>query len=455
MFPCLQELQIKKCPNLSDVSLEALPSLRVLKIDGCCESGLRSLVRAAWAVEELSIFRCNEIRYLWESEAKASKVLVNLKKLQVYCCKNLVSLGEKEEDEDNIRIKLLSSHRKLEIQSCDSMERLFCPNSIESLVISDCNSTRHVCFSKATTTGGGGQNLKSLTILGSDMHMEIINNTSMPMLKVINIDGWKNLKSINQLSNCIHLTYLSMQTCQSMESFADLELSSLTRLRIEGCESVESFPNLHLPNLTHLDIQSCKNMKAFGDLQLPNLIRWRIYNCENLESFPDLQLSNLTMLKDMSIRKCPMIDASFPRGLWPPKLISLEVGELKRPISEWGYQSFPASLVDLSLGGESHVRNFSQLSHLFPSSLTQLWIENFDKLESLSTGLQHLTALQHLSIWGCPQMIHLPETLLPSLLSLTIYKCPKLKERCEGGSHYWPLISHIPCIQIEDSYDSD
>ncbi|KAJ0771598.1 putative leucine-rich repeat domain superfamily [Helianthus annuus] len=120
MFPCLQELQIKKCPNSSDVSLEALPSLRVLKIDGCCESGLRSLVRAAWAVEELSIFSCNEIRYLWESEAKASKVLVNLKKLQVYYCKNLVSLGEKEEDEDNIGINILSSLRKLEIQSCDS-----------------------------------------------------------------------------------------------------------------------------------------------------------------------------------------------------------------------------------------------------------------------------------------------------------------------------------------------
>ncbi|KAJ0563818.1 putative P-loop containing nucleoside triphosphate hydrolase, leucine-rich repeat domain superfamily [Helianthus annuus] len=145
IFPCLQELQIKKCPNLSDVSLEALPSLRVLKIDGCCESGLRSLVRAAWAVEELSIFNCNEIRYSWESEAKASKVLVNLKKLQVYYCKNLVSLGEKEEDEDNIGIKLLSSLRKLEIQSCDSMERLFCPNSIESLVISDCMPSSTCC----------------------------------------------------------------------------------------------------------------------------------------------------------------------------------------------------------------------------------------------------------------------------------------------------------------------
>ncbi|MFS7925630.1 hypothetical protein Hanom_Chr04g00287301 [Helianthus anomalus] len=49
-------------------------------------------------------------------------------------------------------------------------------------------------------------------------------------------------------------------------------------------------------------------------------------------------------------------------------------------------------------------------------------------------------------------MKHLPETLLPSLLSLRIlYGCPKLKERSEGrGSHYWPRISHIPCIYIRE-----
>ncbi|KAJ0630452.1 putative P-loop containing nucleoside triphosphate hydrolase, leucine-rich repeat domain superfamily [Helianthus annuus] len=149
MFPCLRELQIKNCPNLIDVSLEALPSLRVLRIYKCCESVLRSLVLAAsstteieigsilgltdevWrgvianlgAVEELSIQDCDEIRYLWESDAEASKVLTNLKELEVSKCKKMVSLGEKEEDEDNIGSNLLSSLRKLEIKSCESMER--------------------------------------------------------------------------------------------------------------------------------------------------------------------------------------------------------------------------------------------------------------------------------------------------------------------------------------------
>ncbi|KAJ0860726.1 putative leucine-rich repeat domain superfamily [Helianthus annuus] len=165
---------------------------------------------------------------------------------------------------------------------------------------------------------------------------------------------------LHQLSN---LTSLYIYGCKSIGSFSDLELSNLTRLRIFGCESIETFPNLQLPNLTHLDIESCKNMKAFGDLQLPNLIRWRIEDCESIESFPDLQLSKLTMLKEMDIRYCPMMDASFPRGLWPPNLCLLRIGGLKKPISEWGNQNFPPSLVHLTLYDEPDVRNFSQLSH--------------------------------------------------------------------------------------------
>uniref|UniRef100_A0A251SXA3 Uncharacterized protein n=1 Tax=Helianthus annuus TaxID=4232 RepID=A0A251SXA3_HELAN len=51
------------------------------------------------------------------------------------------------------------------------------------------------------------------------------------------------------------------------------------------------------------------------------------------------------------------MDASFPRGLWPPKMHSLKLGKLKKHISEWGTQNFPTSLVHLSLYGRSSAKD--------------------------------------------------------------------------------------------------
>ncbi|KAI3504121.1 hypothetical protein L1887_32666 [Cichorium endivia] len=144
------------------------------------------------------------------------------------------------------------------------------------------------------------------------------------------------------------------------------------------------------------------------------------------------------------------MDASFPRGLWPPNMSVLTIGGLKKPISEWGPQNFPTSLHYLHLYGGRYddMTDFSQLSDLLPLSLTDLCIKKFEKLESVANGLKHLTSLQHLSINECPKTMDLPEALLPSLLSLRISESPNLKEKSSRGGSYWDHISPIPCINI-------
>ncbi|KAJ0483767.1 putative virus X resistance protein-like, coiled-coil [Helianthus annuus] len=463
VFTCLKELYVENCPQLINVSLQALPSLKVLEIGSCGDGVLRSLVQVAssvtklkisdvsgltnevWRgvigylkeVEDLSIFGCNEIEYLLESETEASKLLMRLKELSLEKCSGLVSLEEKEED-DNFGSSTLLSLRSLDVFSCRSIKRLCCPNSIESLGIISCSVT-DVYLPKE-----GGNKLKSVRICGCHKLEGKINNTSMPMLETLHIWGWENLRAISELSNSTHLTSLEIIECPHIVSLPELQLSNLTRLSISNCKSLESLPELS--NLTHFEISECESLVSLPELS--NLTFLSISNCERLVSLPELK--NLALLKDLKIRRCPGIDVSIHGGRWPPKLCSLELEGLKKPISEWGDLNFPTSLVDLTLFGEPNVRNFSQLSHLFPSSLTSLEIAGFDNLESLSTGLQHLTSLQHLKIRRCPKVNDLPETLLPSLLSLDIWNCPKLKERCKGrGSHYWPRISHIPKIQID------
>jgi Leucine-rich repeat (LRR) protein len=402
VFPCLQNLSIDDCPNLVEVTLEALPLLNVLRITGCDSGVLRRLVEVAsavikleirgisgfndvvWrcviqylgAVEYLDIGHCNEIRYLWESEAVASKVLVNLRMLRVWYCDNLVSLGEKE---DNCKSNRLKSLRVLYVSGCKNMERCSCPDSIERLSVWNCTSVTTISLL------AGGHRLKSLVIKDCNELLERewggqkMNNNIM--LEYVQI-GWRNLKSIIELNYLVHLTEL------------------------------------------------------------------KISHCESLESFPDNVLSSLTSLKELVIVNCPSMDACFPRGVWPPNLCFLGIGKLKKLISEWGPQNFPSSLVQLYLHGDDGVSSCSQFSHLLPSSLTSLQIMEFEKLESDSMGLQHLTSLQHLRFYDCPNMMDLSEVLLPSLLSLTITRCPNLKERCSKRGGYWSLISHIPLLRI-------
>ncbi|KAL7611109.1 hypothetical protein Lser_V15G13830 [Lactuca serriola] len=388
-FPCLQDLWLYGCPNLVGVSIEALPSLRGLSIYDCGHEVLTSLVRVAssitkleingisglndqvWggvieylgAVEEVRITGCNEIRYLWESEAEASKVLVNLKKLDVAGCSNLVSLGEKEEDNCGSNLTSLTT---LTLWSCKSLEHCSCPTNLKSLTIQLCTK------------------LMEKELVGGQEKTKALISSNILMLESVVIIDWPNLKSVTDLSSFNHLR---------------------------------------------------------------NLV---IDNCPNMESFPDHELPKLSVLTHLTIVDCQSLDASFSGGLWPPKLCRLAIGGLKKPISKWGPQIFPTSLVSINLrGGKSEdVSSFSQISHLLPSSLTTLDIYRFEKLESISMELQHLTSLQHLSISMCPKTINLPEMLLPSLLSLFIHACPNLEERCSKRGSYWPLISHIPLVHI-------
>ncbi|KAM7493375.1 hypothetical protein LguiB_027984 [Lonicera macranthoides] len=187
-------------------------------------------------------------------------------------------------------------------------------------------------------------------------------------------------------------------------------------------------------------------------------------------------MQSLTSLVSIVVLNCPCLE-SFPQGCWPPNLESLRIGNIKKqPISKWGLDKLPTSLVDFRIKGNIpglmlfsgvgiklptslvrfHIKgdipglvSFSGVGIKLPTSLTKLTIDGLQSIESLSMGLENLTSLQNLRIYDCLKLQSLPDMLLPTLSSLKMRGCPLVEERClQEKKDYWPKISHIPYVKI-------
>ncbi|KAJ0611474.1 putative P-loop containing nucleoside triphosphate hydrolase, leucine-rich repeat domain superfamily [Helianthus annuus] len=438
-FPCLHEISIINCPKLDVVEVELVSSVKVVCVRECSAVVLTSIISVsssiirltAWdvkgliqlnvevlehlrEVEYLRILQCDELTHLWNSEAEASEILVSLQKLEVSGCVNLVSLGQKKA---NV-VSSIDSFREVEINNCPRLENYHCPNNIEKLKISSCRSLTSIKF---PTT-----------------------HDVPSTLKILNIEDCDNLETDWLVDNFLSsLEYLVIYRMPKLRLFPEGCLVHLTTLMISSCDNLESIPG-----------------HGFGFLPFLCLKSLLINNCMNLKSFPDEHLQSLTSLEYMWISYCPSMDNSFPCGLWPPNLSNLSIGSLKKPISEWGQQNFPTTLVTLILYGENSgaipfakaddTRNTATTSSfLLPPSLTYLYISDFMDMESLSMGLQHLTCLEELVIISCPNLKDLPVTLLPSLSRFWVNYCPKLRKKCSRKGKYWPIISQIPDLDVK------
>nr|XP_043609047.1 putative disease resistance protein At3g14460 [Erigeron canadensis] len=444
-FPCLSEISFINCPKLGVLTIEPIHSLRVVHVERCSAVVLRSMIDVSStitrltveevnglptlldgdflehlkAVEYLKISGCDELTYLWESEEEACKILVDLQELEVEKCKNLVRLGEKK---DNLGISM-ESLKKVNLNNCERLKSYHCgsDSSMERLWIWGCDS------------------VTSLTFPAVYLPSPTFNSLGIWGCKTVEVN-WLGSNFLSSLTSLVlhkipNLRWLPEGGC----------LAHLTELSIYGCENIESIPKKGYGFLPHLCLRSLS-------------ILW----CENMKSFPHEQLPSLTSLEEMWIAGCPSMDASFPGGLWPPNLRYLMIGGLKKAMSKWGrMQKFPNSLVQLWLHGEnSGVVSFaneqdsntttstsSSCSFLLPSFLTKLVLNNFEELETVSKGMQHLTSLELLSISNCRKLRDLPETLLPSLSSLWVCDVSQeLRKKCskKRKGKYWPIISQIP-----------
>ncbi|XVE91610.1 hypothetical protein REPUB_Repub01dG0025000 [Reevesia pubescens] len=229
-------------------------------------------------------------------------------------------------------------------------------------------------------------------------------------------------------------------------------------------------PHSNLKKLHVCDYQGLRFPYWMMDLLLPNLVKITLENFEKCDQLPPL--GKLCFLKELNIYgmgALKSIDSNF-YGDGESSFPSLEILSIcnAQCLEEWtavnGRESFPL-LSSLTIGNCPQLVNLPKLQSLkellireasvsllktammIATNLTSLRIEDFRELTELPDGLQNLSSLERLELYGCPSLVTLPVNGLQglsSLSSLRIDGCEKLASLSEGVRY----LSSLRSLQI-------
>lgn len=88
-------------------------------------------------------------------------------------------------------------------------------------------------------------------------------------LKIMDLEGSKNLQEIPDLSKAINLEILHLNNCSSLVELPSTiqYLNNLEELNMQFCENLEILPQgVNLESLDRLDLSGCSRLKSFPDI---------------------------------------------------------------------------------------------------------------------------------------------------------------------------------------------
>ncbi|MED6182149.1 hypothetical protein PIB30_025866 [Stylosanthes scabra] len=288
------------------------------------------------------------------------------------------------------------------------------------------------------------------------------------------------IQNCEQLSCCCVpplLSDLSIEGEHQVESMVEAikhtQLSCLTSLEISYCSSHLSLPVSAIPSsLEKLEIWYCSKLEFQMDGQHHSLQELLIDNsCDSVTSFSLCiwdcgslkSASTLWMLapqlKDLILLHCPEIELSAT-GDPHSSLRSLWISYSEKLVRSAAFMNSQFhGLASLTIDGfkidESESVKCLPKEGWLPDSLESLVLNGIESMETLECkGLAHLTSLQELYIRGCPKLENMEGEKLPaSLIRLIILRSPLLGKKCEmKDPQVWPKISHIPNIQVDETW---
>ncbi|KAL9363612.1 hypothetical protein Peur_046397 [Populus x canadensis] len=402
-FPCLSSLSIVDCPNLTSI-----PFFQTLSI--------LFLLRASSIPLQQTMEMTSPV------SSSSSYPLSKLKKLYIYFIDDMESLPE-------VGLQNLSSLQQLSIRGCSRLKSLPLPDqgmpSLQKLNISSCKELGYVSQSES-------QRIPYLTSL---QELEI--SYCSGELRVIEYGGTRFPSWLSHLSNLVRV---HLQNCRRLERLPPLDgIPSLEELSITNMASLEYIDSEGVGGKgVSTFFQSLKELRIFD---CPRLKGWWKKSRDEMNDDNDEPIKEtlcFPRLSSLSIELCPNL-TSMP--LFP----NLDEGLDLRRTSSMPLQQTMKMTSPVSSSSSSFIRPLSKLKNL------EIYI--IDDMESLpEVGLQNLSSLQSLSIWGCLRLksLPLPDQGMHSLQRLDISNCRVLKSLSESESQGMiPYLRSLKFLRIE------
>jgi hypothetical protein len=279
-------------------------------------------------LQALEIRGCSCVIYWPEEEFL---FLVSLTKLKLVWCTNLTGRAQTNGIATRARDELLPQLKKLEIDECESLTKLFVlPRSITHISIDGCRSFEFIW---------GKDDTEPMSVRvehGNDLTAALEqlqgSTKSLPCLESLYIRGSDKLATLPNIP------------------------PSLKELSVYHCPQLRSISG-HLDALMDVGIGSCNKLESPEWGNMPTLKHFGLLSCKRLTSLPG-SLASYSALTSVLVQYCPAINMKPLYEHLPQRLDSLEYKDLSHVRSSdpsEGNHPFPQLLLSLhSIAGDGY-----------------------------------------------------------------------------------------------------
>ncbi|XVF30837.1 hypothetical protein REPUB_Repub16aG0092300 [Reevesia pubescens] len=321
-WPSLKEMFLEECGK-ADILYASNEKMEESQQDVSIRRPLFWVNKVAFpAIEELKLYNCNNLKYVFTSSAVKS--FVQLKKLEIVCCQEIeevISVTQGLVEEERVVFPKLE-HLKLSYLS--NLKRFCCGSPIEfpyleKLQIEYCDvlSTFHC---DCTSSVGKSSNIS----MDHNLHTQIRvpqylfnHKVALPMLEHLRIWWLKNLERLwpNQLADESYpkLIQLELGKCYKLLNVFPLSMSRrLQRLQSLNIWSCNLLEEIFEPQQDHSSFIEPLSPKLIQSFEFPQVTYLGLCELPKLKGFYyEMHTTNWPSLKHIRVQGCDKVEILF------------------------------------------------------------------------------------------------------------------------------------------------